>query len=69
MPVPKGKKQGERSNKDANKKLKWETARELGLDDDLTNPGDELTVREAGRIGQHGQKAGQGRKETLDGGA
>ncbi len=31
--------------------LKWETARELGLDDDLTNAGDELTVREAGKIG------------------
>ncbi|KYH32940.1 alpha/beta-type small acid-soluble spore protein [Neomoorella mulderi] len=32
-------------------KLKWETAKELGLDDDLANPGDELTTREAGKIG------------------
>ncbi len=32
-------------------KLKWETARELDLDDDLENPGEELTVREAGKIG------------------
>lgn len=32
-------------------KLKWETAKELGLEDDLANPGDELTVREAGKIG------------------
>lgn len=31
--------------------LKWETAKELGLDDDLANPGDELTAREAGKIG------------------
>lgn len=31
--------------------LKWETARELGLDDDLANAGEELTVREAGKIG------------------
>ncbi len=27
------------------------TARELGLDDDLANAGEELTVREAGKIG------------------
>lgn len=32
-------------------KLKWETAKELGLDDDLAGGGDELTVREAGKIG------------------
>lgn len=32
-------------------KLKWETAKELGLDDDLANAGDELTTREAGKIG------------------
>ena len=32
-------------------KLKWETAKDLGLEDDLQNPGDELTVREAGKIG------------------
>lgn len=36
---------------DARERLKWETARELGLDDDLANPGEELTVREAGKIG------------------
>lgn len=32
-------------------KLKWETAKELGLDDDLAGGGDELTVSEAGKIG------------------
>ena len=32
-------------------KLKWETAKEFGLDDDLAGGGDELTVREAGKIG------------------
>ncbi|WP_406676274.1 small, acid-soluble spore protein, alpha/beta type [Neomoorella carbonis] len=32
-------------------KLKWETAKELGLDDDLANAGEELTTREAGKIG------------------
>ena len=32
-------------------KLKWETAKELGLDGDLAGGGDELTVREAGKIG------------------
>lgn len=31
--------------------LKWETAEELGLDEDLREGGDELTVREAGKIG------------------
>ncbi|MGB9866962.1 MAG: small, acid-soluble spore protein, alpha/beta type [Bacillota bacterium] len=31
-------------------KLKWETAKQLGLDDDLSDP-DQLTVREAGKIG------------------
>lgn len=36
---------------DANEKLKWETAKELGLDDDLAAGGDELSVREAGTIG------------------
>lgn len=35
----------------AKDKLKWETAGELGLDDDLAAGGDELTVREAGKIG------------------
>lgn len=32
-------------------RLKWETAKELGLDDDLQAGGDELSVREAGKIG------------------
>ncbi|HEX2953043.1 MAG TPA: alpha/beta-type small acid-soluble spore protein [Bacillota bacterium] len=36
---------------DAMDKLKWETAKEMGLDDDLAAGGDELTVREAGKIG------------------
>jgi len=49
--MPAGKKQGRSSNKDANKSLKWETARDFGLEDDLANPGDELTLREAGKIG------------------
>jgi hypothetical protein len=35
----------------AKDQLKWDTARELGLDDDLEAGGDELTVREAGQIG------------------
>lgn len=35
---------------DPKEQLKWQTARELGLDDDLKDP-DELTVREAGKIG------------------
>ncbi|MGB9662082.1 MAG: small, acid-soluble spore protein, alpha/beta type [Moorellaceae bacterium] len=34
-------------------RLKWETAKELGLDDDLAHAGEELTVREAGKIGGH----------------
>ncbi len=32
-------------------RLKWETARELGLEEDLSIGGDELSVREAGKIG------------------
>jgi len=31
--------------------LKWEVADALDLDDDLSKGGDELTVREAGKIG------------------
>jgi hypothetical protein len=51
--MPAGKKQDRKrnSNEGANDKLKWETARELSLDDNLSNPGEELTVREAGKIG------------------
>jgi hypothetical protein len=41
----------ENPSEDGKTKLKWETARELGLDDDLTAGGDELSVREAGKIG------------------
>lgn len=37
--------------KSGKEKLKWETAKELGLDDDLAAGGDELTVKEAGKIG------------------
>jgi hypothetical protein len=39
------------SYENSKEKLKWETARELGLDDDLAAGGDELSVREAGKIG------------------
>ncbi|RJQ24895.1 MAG: alpha/beta-type small acid-soluble spore protein [Peptococcaceae bacterium] len=39
-----------RSKRDLHR-LKWETARELGLEEDLASPGDKLTVREAGKIG------------------
>lgn len=42
---------GKKKKDQATEDLKWETARELKLDDDLENPGDELTVREAGKIG------------------
>ncbi|MBE3577784.1 MAG: alpha/beta-type small acid-soluble spore protein [Limnochordales bacterium] len=38
------------AQEDALDALKWEVAERLGLDDDLQNP-DELTVREAGKIG------------------
>jgi hypothetical protein len=40
-----------KSSASGTEKLKWETAKELGLDDDLAAGGDELTVREAGKIG------------------
>ncbi|HEX7714307.1 MAG TPA: alpha/beta-type small acid-soluble spore protein [Bacillota bacterium] len=39
------------STQNGKEKLKWETARELGLDDDLAAGGDELSVKEAGKIG------------------
>ena len=42
---------GKKKDSEAMNKLKWETAKELKLDDDLQNSGDELTVREAGKIG------------------
>ncbi|MGE5557775.1 MAG: small, acid-soluble spore protein, alpha/beta type [Bacillota bacterium] len=35
----------------AKEQLKWETAREMGLDDDLAAGDGGLTVREAGKIG------------------
>lgn len=37
--------------KEKHEQLKWETARELHLDDDLKVGGDALSAREAGRIG------------------
>ena len=46
--MPRKKAQDQSSGKE---KLKWETAKELGLDDDLTAGGDELTVKEASKIG------------------
>jgi hypothetical protein len=50
--MPKKKNQNNDSvAKNAKEELKWETARELGLDDDLQAGGDELSVREAGKIG------------------
>lgn len=58
--------------KRAQDELKFETARELGLDDDLLAGGDELTVREAGKIGgqmvrklvKRGEDALEGATET-----
>jgi small acid-soluble spore protein alpha/beta type len=38
-------------NSKAMEKLKQETAADLGLQDDLQNPGDEMTTREAGKLG------------------
>lgn len=35
----------------ARENLKWEVAEDLNLDDDLQAGGDELTVKEAGKIG------------------
>ncbi len=51
MPNDKQKRTPDAGTKDGKEQLKWETARELGLDDDLAAGGDELTVREAGKIG------------------
>jgi hypothetical protein len=48
--TPKGKKK-KAKKPGKHEQLKWETARELGLDDDLAKAGDKLTVREAGKIG------------------
>ncbi len=44
-------KRAENKKKTQLDKLKWEVADQLGLDDDLSQGGDELTVREAGKIG------------------
>ncbi|NLW56886.1 MAG: alpha/beta-type small acid-soluble spore protein [Firmicutes bacterium] len=44
-------KRAENKKKAQLNKLKWEVADELRLDDDLSQAGDELTVREAGKIG------------------
>ncbi len=48
-----GQRNTEKMGKDSsgNEQLKWETAKELGLDDDLAAGGDELSVKEAGKIG------------------
>ena len=51
MSPKKGKKNPNTPAESGKEKLKWETAKELGLDDDLVGGGDELTVREAGKIG------------------
>lgn len=44
-------KRAENKKKSRLDQLKWEVADELRLDDDLSQGGDELTVREAGKIG------------------
>lgn len=79
MQMPEGNKQKEKKKKikkpGPHEQLKWETARELGLDDDLAKAGDELTVREAGKIGgqmvrkliKAGQKALAEEKEKQGG--
>lgn len=62
---PQEKKKKKKKKPGPNDKLKWETARELGLENDLARSGDSLSVREAGKIGgqmvkkmiQAGQKA------------
>jgi hypothetical protein len=48
--TPQGKKKTKKKP-GPHEKLKWETARELGLDDDLARSGESLSVREAGKIG------------------
>jgi len=44
-------KRAENKRKTELENLKWEVADALDLDDDLAKGGDELTVREAGKIG------------------
>lgn len=44
------KQQQGQAKEDAHENLKMEVARDLGLDDDLQDP-DQLSVREAGKIG------------------
>lgn len=62
----KKKSKGTKRKTDSHERLKWETARELGLDDDLAKAGDELTVREAGKIGgQMVKKTDPRRGKTL----
>jgi len=51
MKMPKKKKTKKKPG--PHEQLKWETARELGLADDLANAGERLSVREAGKIGGH----------------
>jgi hypothetical protein len=49
--VVKGNSKKVERDSNGNEQLKWETAKELGLDDDLAAGGDELSVKEAGKIG------------------
>jgi hypothetical protein len=50
--MPKGAKNKKKTKKPGpHDQLKWETAKELGLDNDLARSGEDLTVREAGKIG------------------
>lgn len=39
------------TDKQKQNRLKWKVAEELNLSDDLSKGGDELSVREAGKIG------------------
>lgn len=49
--TPEVSRMSENSRHKALQDLKWETAKDLGLDDELLKSGDELTTREAGKIG------------------
>lgn len=65
--MPKGKETNHQEDKGM-EKLKWETAEELKLDDDLEEGGDELTVREAGKIGGNMvRKLVEKGKQVIDG--
>jgi hypothetical protein len=51
--MPTGKMQNRKSNKDAGKNFKSETAEELSLEDSSANPGDGMTVRDVGKMGSN----------------